>query len=101
RIIVGCVSLKLGGAGVHEPVTGHEAEFFPQRADFVLGGAGQVGDLPVGKAQTFCFGQQFRIQWRHLARTVSRKASVLSSAIAQIRLLPESVYVTKNGDEKI
>ena len=101
RIIIGCVSLELGGAGVHEPVAGHEAEFFPPRADFILGGAGQMGDLPVGKTQTFCFGQQFRIQWRHFARTVSRKASVLSSAIAQIHLLPGAVYVTKSGDEKI
>jgi hypothetical protein len=37
-IIIRRVSLELGGAGVHEPVAGHEAEFFAQGADFVLGG---------------------------------------------------------------
>ena len=50
-IVIGRVSLELGGAGVHEPVAGHEAEFFPQRADFILGRAGQMGDLPVGKTE--------------------------------------------------
>jgi len=56
-----------------------------------------MSNLPVGETQPFCFGQQFRIQWRHFAGTVSRKASILSSAIAQIGLLPEPVYVTKTA----
>ena len=65
RIIIRRVSLELGGAGVHEPVAGHEAEFFPQRADFVLGGAGQMGDLPVGETERLGFGEQFSVEWRH------------------------------------
>ncbi len=60
-IIIRRVSLELGGAGVHEPVARHEVQFLPQRADFVLGLAGQMGDLPVGEPQPFRFAQQFRI----------------------------------------
>ncbi len=65
RIVIWRVSLELGGAGVHEPVAGHEAEFFPQRADFILGRGGQMGDLPVGKTERLGLGQQFSIKWRH------------------------------------
>src|SRR5205823_5083449 len=65
RIVVGCVSLKFGGTGVHETIARNESEFFPQRADFVLGFAGKICDLPVGKSERFGFGQQFRIEFGH------------------------------------
>ena len=57
RIVIGRVGLELGGAGVHEPVARHEAELLALGADGVLGLAGQMGDLPVGKPERLGFGE--------------------------------------------
>jgi hypothetical protein len=63
RVIVRRVSLELGGAGVHQPIARHEAEFFSQRANVVLGLPGQMRNLPVGEAERLGFGEQFLIHF--------------------------------------
>ena len=55
-IIIGRVGLELGGAGIHEPVTGHQAELLALGADGVFRLPGQMGDLPVGEAERLGFG---------------------------------------------
>ena len=61
-IIIRRVSLELGGAGIHQAVTGNEVQLLPQCADFVLGGTGQMGDLPVGKSERLGLGEFFSVQ---------------------------------------
>ncbi len=61
-IIIRRVSLELGGAGVHEAVARHEAEAFAFGADGILGGAGEMGDLPVGKSERLGLGEFFSVE---------------------------------------
>ena len=61
-IIIGRVSLELGGAGVHQTVARHEADVFALGADGVLGRAGEMGDLPVGKSERLGFGEFFSVE---------------------------------------
>ena len=82
RIIVGCVSLKFGGAGVHETIALNESECFSQRANFVLGFAGKISDLPVGKSERFGFGQQFGIEFGHQIKIKLSKVSLSILALA-------------------
>jgi len=63
-IIIRRVGLELRGAGVHQPVAGDDAEFFSFGAHGILGRAGEMGDLPVGKPERLGLGQHFRIE-RH------------------------------------
>ena len=61
-IIIRRVSLELGGAGVHEAVARHEADAFALGADGVLGRAGEMGDLPVGKSERLGVGEFFSVE---------------------------------------
>ena len=87
RIVIGRVRLELGGAGVHQPVAGHEAELFPQGADFVLGLAGQIRDLPVGKSERLGFGQFFSV---HLS-IVTGQASGVMCCTPPVRVCSQNV----------
>ena len=57
-VIVGGVGLEFSGAGVHQTIAGDQAGLLAQGADGVLGLAGEMGDLAVGKTEGFGFGQE-------------------------------------------
>ena len=57
-VIVRGVGLELRGAGVHQTIAGRQAGFLAQGADGVLGLAGEMGDLAVGKTEGFGFGKE-------------------------------------------
>ncbi len=61
-IIIRRVGLELGGAGVHEAVARHEPNAFAFGADGVLGCAGEMGDLPVGKSERLGLGEFFSVE---------------------------------------
>jgi len=71
-IIIWRVSFELGGAGVHEAVARHEADSFALGADGVFGGAGQMGDLPVGKSERLGLGEFFSVERWHRAKLNSQ-----------------------------
>jgi len=54
-VVVRCVGLELGGAGVDEAVGGMEVEIFAPIADEFLGGLEGGGDLAVGEAEGLRF----------------------------------------------
>ena len=55
-IIIRGVSLELRRAGVHEAIARHETDAFALGADGVLGRAGEMRDLPVGKSERLGLG---------------------------------------------
>ena len=53
RVVIRCIGLEFGGAGIDQSVGGHDAEAGAQRADFWFGCGGEVGQLAVGEAEAF------------------------------------------------
>ena len=82
RIVVWRVSFELGGAGIDQAIAGNEADFFPIGTNGVLGLAGEMGNLAVGKTERLGLGQQFRI---HLTsgQTQTRQSKPKSAATVQ------------------
>ena len=51
------VSFELGGARIDQPVAGDEADLLALGADIVLGAAGKMGDLAIGKSKSLGFDE--------------------------------------------
>ena len=108
-IKVGGVGFEFRGAGIHQPISGHNALFLAFLPDVFFRGSPGQGDLPVGKAQLLGFPQ---IQ---LVQAVSRLGQVLhlcqepginlgkllhfiqGKSVAERRLNPENAFCRGNS----
>ena len=59
---IGCLSIKLGGAGIHHFVDRPDIPFVPQLSDLFGQPVGQSADLNVRETQPFGIPHQFRSQ---------------------------------------